>query len=347
MARENIVPAGAGRAAIADRYGRPLRDLRISVTDRCNLRCSYCLPSEAPFTLLQREQILCFDEILRLARLFLGLGVRKIRLTGGEPLLRKNLPDLVGELALLPGLEDLGLTTNGLLLTEQAPLLARAGLGRLTVSLDSLKRHTFLRLTGHDGLPQVLAGLKRAVELGFSPLRINAVVIRGTNEDEVEDLLAWALNEGHVLRFIEYMDAGGAQEWSHNQVISAQWILQRLAGRFSFEALPGDEMGRVARNYRLLNGSGEFGIIASISEPFCGGCTRARLSADGKLYTCLFAGKGLDLKEPLRRGASDGDLEDLLLRHWSRREDRYSELRQSLRGELRLEEPIPMRHIGG
>jgi cyclic pyranopterin phosphate synthase len=347
MGRENRVPTGDGRAAALDRYRRPLRDLRISVTDRCNLRCSYCLPSEAPFTLLQREQILRFDEILRLARLFIGLGVRKIRLTGGEPLLRKDLPDLVGELAALPGLEDLGLTTNGLLLAEQAPLLAQAGLGRLTVSLDSLNRHTFHRLTGHDGLPQVLAGLERAMEVGFSPLRINAVVIKGTNENEVVELLSWALRQGHVLRFIEYMDAGGAKEWSQNQVISAQWILEQLASRFSFEPLPGDEMGRVARNYRVLDEAGEFGIIASISEPFCGGCTRARLSADGKLYTCLFAGKGLDLKEPLRRGASDGDLEDLLLQHWSRREDRYSELRQSLQGELRLEEPVPMRHIGG
>ncbi len=312
-----------------DRFGRPLRSLRISVTDRCNLRCSYCMPEEE-YAWLPRTDILSFEELARLARMFVALGVEKLRLTGGEPLLRRDLAVLVGLLAARPGVRDLALTTNGILLAEQASALAAAGLARLTISLDTLRPDRFLRLTRRDEHARVLAGIEAAHAAGFRGTKLNAVVLRGVNDDELVELLEFGRARALEVRFIEYMDVGGATGWSADAVVSRAEMLARIAARLGqVTADPGDDPAAPAERFRLADGT-PFGIIASTTEPFCRTCDRARLTADGLWYTCLYAPTGTDLRGPLRAGASDEELAARILGLWRERSDRGAEERLAL-----------------
>ncbi|MDX1997573.1 MAG: GTP 3',8-cyclase MoaA [Thermoanaerobaculia bacterium] len=333
--------------APADRLGRPLRDLRISVTDRCNFRCRYCMPREvfgADFPFLPRTEMLSFEEIVRVARVFAGLGVQKVRLTGGEPLLRRNLAFLIRELAAIGGL-DLALTTNGSLLAGAAEELAAAGLGRVTVSLDSLDDAVFARMND-TAVPvaEVLRGIAAADAAGLGPIKINAVVKRGVNDHTVVDLARYFRGTPHRVRFIEYMDVGATNGWCLDDVVPAAEIVERIAAVFPLEPVAPGYRGEVARRWRYLDGAGEIGVISSVSQPFCGDCTRARLSAEGQVYTCLFATRGTDLRGPLRAGASEAELTDLLANLWRHRGDRYSELRSAETLGLRK---IEMSYIGG
>ncbi|RMH23082.1 MAG: GTP 3',8-cyclase MoaA [Acidobacteria bacterium] len=335
---------------VRDLFDRPLSDLRISVTDRCNFRCSFCMPGDRVYRFLPRPEILSFEEIVRLARIFARLGARKIRLTGGEPLLRAELDVLVAALAGIEGIDDLALTTNAYLLPRHAEALRAAGLKRVTVSLHSLDPATFAALSGrHVELRSVLDGLAAAERAGFRPIKLNAVVIRGTNEGEIVDLARFARRHGYVMRFIEYMDVGTVNHWDPSAVVSARQIVRRIDRVWPLEALPPAHPGEVARRYRYRDGGGEIGVIPSVTEPFCGGCSRARLSADGMLYTCLFARTGHDLKTPLRGGASDGELEARVAALWRRRDDRYSEQRTAALedGGFAPAEKVEMFRIGG
>ena len=329
-----------------DTLGRPLRDLRISVTDRCNFRCVYCMPKEVygrDFRFLERAELLTFEEIARVARIFAGLGVRKIRLTGGEPLLRREVERLVAMLA-IPGL-DLTLTTNGSLLAQKAAALREAGLERVTVSLDSLDDEVFRSMNDVDfPVERVLAGIEAAAAADLSPVKVNVVLKRGVNEDGLLDLVRYFRGSGHVLRFIEYMDVGHTNGWRLDEVVPADEILARIGAEFPLEPVPPKYPGEVATRYRFRDGAGEIGVIASVTRPFCGDCTRARLSADGRLYTCLFAVSGHDLRAPLRSGASDEELMERIEAVWTARTDRYSELRSAATpGSPKVE----MSYIGG
>jgi cyclic pyranopterin phosphate synthase len=334
--------------AVVDALARPMKALRISVTDRCNFRCPYCMPREAfgeEFRFLDHSEILRYEEILRLVPIFVGLGVSKLRLTGGEPLLRKDLPYLVERLAKLPGVRDTALTTNGSLLTTLAQPLRDAGLGRLTVSLDSLDPERFLASTDSKvPLERVLAGLQAAHAAGFRGTKLNCVLRRGFNEDDILPLAAFAREQGCTLRFIEYMDVGSHSGWRLDSVVPAAEVARVLASRWPLERSPDRPKDCVAQHWRYLDGGGEVGLIASVTEPFCSGCDRARLSADGHLYTCLFASSGLDLKTFLRSGASDAELAALLEARWRRRDDRYSEQRTEATAALPKAE---MHHLGG
>ena len=339
---------------LGDALDRPLRDLRISVTDRCNFRCGYCMPAEIygeRYEFLPKPEILSFEEIERLARLFAELGVRKLRITGGEPLVRAELPALVAMLRRIPGIEDLALTTNGYLLAGQAEALRRAGLGRLTISLDSLDPETFKRMNGTGlELGRVLEGVEAAERAGFAPLKFNCVVQRGANEAEVPELARRFRGTGHVMRFIEYMDVGTLNGWSLGDVVPADEILARVSGDAALVPVESRYPGEVAQRYAYADGSGEIGIVASVTRPFCGACTRARLSADGSLYTCLFGKSGRDLKRLLRGGADDGELRDAIAGTWSRRRDRYSERRAEEAARSGRVEPrakVEMYRIGG
>lgn len=314
-----------------DTLGRPLRDLRISVTDRCNFRCTYCMPKEvfgADHAFLPRAEILDFEEIERVARAAVALGVRKVRLTGGEPLVRRNLETLVGMLAAVPGIDDLTLTTNASLLAGKAQLLADAGLHRVTVSLDALDDETFMRMND-VGFPvrRVLDGIAAAETAGLGPIKVNTVVRRGLNEHAILDLAGHFRGTPTTLRFIEYMDVGHSNGWRLDDVVPAVEIVSRIDARWPLEPIDRAYRGEVARRYRYRDGAGEIGLISSVTEPFCGDCTRARLSADGHLFTCLFAVAGHDLRGLLRGGASDADLAEALRVIWTGRSDRYSELR--------------------
>ncbi len=334
-----------------DHWGRPLRELRISVTDRCNFRCRYCMPREIfhrSHRFLPRAALLDFEELERVARLFVQLGVEKIRLTGGEPLLRRDLPRLVKSLAVLPGLRELCMTSNAALLNaERARQLHRAGLSRLTVSLDALEDALFRRVADVNiPVSQVLGGIASAEEAGFSPLGINMVVRRGLNESQILPLARYFHGSGHILRFIEYMDVGNSNGWRQEDVLSAEEILQRLEREFPLQPVTPQPPGGTARYWRYRDGGGRIGIIASVTQPFCGECTRIRLSADGQLYTCLFATTGHDLRTPLRAGASDKELLARIGSLWQRREDRYSEQR-ALQQQAPREQRIEMSYIGG
>ncbi len=324
-----------GHAGRLDRLGRALRDLRISITDRCNFRCPYCMPSEVfgrDYAFLPRDEILSFEEIHRLAAVFVGLGVRKLRITGGEPTVRRGLPDLV---AMLAGLRtpdgdavDLAMTTNGSALRALARPLADAGLRRITVSLDSLDDEVFRRMNGVDfPVTRILDGIAAAVEAGLGPLKINVVLRRGDNEAGIIPLARWARDAGHVLRFIEYMDVGTTNGWRLDEVVPAAEVVERISREWPLEAAEPGYRGEVAERWRYADGRGEVGVIASVTKPFCGDCTRARLSAEGKLYTCLFSAIGHDLREPLGAGRSDEELADLVATIWAGRDDRYSERR--------------------
>jgi GTP 3',8-cyclase len=322
------------QAAVKDRWSRPLRDLRISVIDRCNYRCPYCMPAELygdDHQFLPRAHWLTPGEIKRIAGLFLQLGVGKVRLTGGEPLLRRDIAEIVAGLAGLSGLEDLALTTNGSRLAKRAAELAAAGLRRVTVSLDSLDDAVFKAMSGGRGeVGTVLAGIEAARQAGFAPIKVNVVVERGRNDHTALDLVEHFRGTDVILRFIEFMDVGTLNGWERKRVVPSRELLGMIAERWPVEALDSNYRGEVAKRYRFTDGGGEIGFISSVSEPFCGDCHRARLSADGMFYTCLFATRGVDLRTPLRAGASDADLVGLLQNVWRNREDRYSELRGRL-----------------
>ena len=336
---------------VRDRFGRPARDLRISVTDRCNFRCPYCMPAEIygeAYEFLPRVELLSFEEIARLTRIFVALGVVKIRLTGGEPLVRNGIEDLIALLARIEDVEDLTLTTNGYLLAQQAQALKDAGLRRVTVSLDSLDEEVFKEMNGRGyGTRRVLEGIGKAEEVGLSPIKINAVVQRGVNDQTILDLARHFKGTGHIVRFIEYMDVGNLNGWKLDQVVSAAEIVEMISTEMPLEPVEQSYRGEVALRYRYRDGGGEIGVIASVTKPFCGDCTRSRLSTDGKLYTCLFASQGSDLRGPMRNGASDDDLRDLIAGIWGRREDRYSELRAFATPAENRANKIEMYQIGG
>ena len=329
-----------------DTLQRPLRDLRISVTDRCNFRCVYCMPKEVfgrDYRFLPRRELLTFEEIERVARVFAVLGVHKLRITGGEPLLRRDLDVLVGQLAAL-GDFDLTLTTNGALLAQKARALADAGLTRVTVSLDSLDDEVYRTMNDVDfPVARVLAGIDAAAAAGL-PVKVNVVVKRGLNEGSVVDIARRFRGTGHVVRFIEYMDVGHSNGWRMDDVVPAEEIVRTIGAEFPLEPVEPSYRGEVAQRYRYRDGEGEIGVIASVTQPFCGDCTRARLSADGKLYTCLFAVRGHDLRGVLRSGATDEELDAAIRAIWERRTDRYSELRTEQTSRLRK---VEMSYIGG
>src|SRR5580658_3322883 len=346
---EIIVPLSAPRPR--DRLQRPLRDLRISVMDRCNFRCPYCMPREQfheSYRFLKSSQRLSFEEILRLARLFVAQGVRKIRLTGGEPLLRANLADLIGDLTGNAGVEDVALTTNGILLARHAAELRAAGLNRITVSLDSLDPEVFARMSGgFGGVDEVLAGIAAAQHADLTPIKINAVVQRGVNDHTVLDLVERFRGSGVIVRFIEYMDVGNRNHWEPQRVVPSKELADLIHARWPIEPVERNYRGEVARRYRFTDGGGEVGLISSVTHAFCGDCSRARLSSDGALYTCLFAAQGLSLRDPLRAGATDDELSALIRQVWSGRQDRYSELRANLRQSSGDHTKVEMYYIGG
>jgi cyclic pyranopterin phosphate synthase len=315
-----------------DTLKRRLRDLRISVTDRCNLRCTYCMPAEVfgpDYKFLPRSEILDYEELARLARVFAGLGVNKLRITGGEPLLRRDLPDFIRMLAAIPGIDDIALTTNGILLPKMAPVLKKAGLGRITVSLDSLDDETFGKINGRGtGVKPVLAGIEAAEQAGLGPVKINMVVQRGVNEQDVLPMAEFFRRyPSRILRFIEFMDVGNTNGWRMDKVVPSREIVQTINRRWPLENAESNYPGEVARRWRYKDGQGEIGLISSVTNTFCGDCTRARLSARGELYTCLFASRGTDLRAPLREGKTDDELAELVTGIWQRRDDRYSEIR--------------------
>ena len=330
-----------------DTFGRPLRDLRISVTDRCNFRCPYCMPAEIygeRYQFLPKQEILTFEEMARLANIFAELGVTKFRITGGEPLVRAGLPNLIAMLCKIPRIEDVALTTNGFLLAQNAKALKEAGLKRITVSLDSLNTETYNRMSGvKHGLGPVMAGIEAATKEGLTPMKINAVVQKGVNGDEVTDIASHFRGTGHILRFIEFMDVGNINGWRPESVLTGKEIVEMLNEKFPLEPSAPNYVGEVARRYRYKDGKGEIGIISSVSQPFCRACTRARLTTNGQLVTCLFASSGTDLKSPLRLGASDQDLRGMIEGVWRRRSDRYSEIRSQDKSNPKIE----MYQLGG
>ena len=314
---------------VKDTLGRAIRDLRISVTDRCNFRCPYCMPVEVygdRYKFLPKPQLLTFEEIARLTKLFVDLGVTKVRLTGGEPLIRNNLEELVSLLSSISGIQDLTLTTNGYLLAGKAQALKDAGLNRITVSVDSLDDEVFKKMNGRRFGPQkVLEGIAKSAKVGLTPIKINSVVQKGVNDHTIVDLAKYFRGTGHIVRFIEFMDVGNINGWKLDQVVSASDIAARINEEMPIEAIAPNYPGEVALRYRYKDGSGEIGIIASVTKPFCGACTRARISTDGNVFTCLFGSIGHNLRHTLRSGASDDELKATIKQIWGRRTDQYSE----------------------
>jgi cyclic pyranopterin phosphate synthase len=331
-----------------DSLDRPLRDLRISVTDRCNFRCVYCMPREVfgpDYQFLRRDELLTYEEITRATRVLVGLGVEKVRITGGEPLVRRDLDRLIRALREIPGLRDLTLTTNGVLLRAQAKQLAEAGLQRVTVSLDSLDDGVFRAMNDAGvGAETVLGGIEAAREAGLWPIKVNAVVKRGLNDHTVVDLARHFRGTGIIVRFIEFMDVGATNGWRLDHVVTGREIVEMIGREFPIEPAEASYRGEVARRWRYVDGSGEIGVITSISQPFCGDCTRLRLSPEGELYTCLFGTKGHDIRGPLRAGVSDTALAEIIAGVWRVRDDRYSELRTEATSGL---PKVEMSHIGG
>jgi GTP 3',8-cyclase len=337
-------------SALKDALGRPLKDLRISVTDRCNFRCTYCMPLE-DYAWIERKEILTFEEITRLARLFVRLGVEEIRLTGGEPILRHGLERLISQLAKLKGLQDLCLTTNASLLSEKALALAQAGLKRINVSLDTIDPKKFQRMTKRDELVGVFSGIFAATRYGISPIKLNSVIQRGINDDDILNLVDFARQKGFSLRFIEFMDVGNSNNWVSEKMVSKDEILEIINKRFPLKEIGRHDASAPAVNYSFLDGIGNIGVIASVTEPFCSGCTRARLTADGKLVTCLFSDQSFDLKRLLRNDAKDLDIIEAIQSVWIHREDRYSEERleamKSGKYKPRSRRKIEMISLGG
>lgn len=308
---------------LVDALKRPIKDLRISVTDRCNFRCSYCMPLDE-YEWIDKKEILTFEEISRLATLFVGLGVEKIRLTGGEPLVRQNLDKLVAKLSVIDGLKDVCLTTNGALLAEKVAALTAAGLRRVNISVDSLDPEKFRQMTKRGDLSKVLEGMFAAKDHGLNPIKLNAVIERGLNEDDVLSLVEFSRDNGFAIRFIEYMDVGNSNDWTSGKLVSKKEIIEKIQSRY-----PLKEVGRAGGSapsvdYEFVDGRGDIGVIASVTEPFCSSCTRARLTADGRIVTCLFSGAGYDVKALLRGGASDEEITEFIISIWQKRTDRYS-----------------------
>jgi len=333
---------------IGDRRGRPLKDLRISVMDRCNFRCPYCMPEDKyhkDFKFLDSSERLSFSEILRVAGIFAGLGVEKLRITGGEPLLRPGLADLIGDLSRIDGIQDIALTTNGVLLAQHAAALKAAGLDRVTVSLDSLDDHVFATMSGgRGGKHRVLEGIAEAIQAGLMPIKINAVVKRGVNDHTALDLVDHFRGTGVIVRFIEYMDVGTINHWRQSETMPSADLVKLLGDRWPMQPVERNYHGEVANRYQFDDGAGEVGFISSVSAPFCGSCTRARLSSDGRIFTCLFSSRGTDLKAPLRAGSDDSELQEIISSIWQQREDRYSELRAE-QGDTG--DKVEMYYIGG
>jgi cyclic pyranopterin phosphate synthase len=350
MSSEKVVPlTSLGQRAPLDTLQRPIHDLRISVMDRCNFRCPYCMPRETfhdSYRFLKSSERLDFTELLQLTRVFVRAGVRKIRITGGEPLLRPNLADFIGDLTSIPGVEDIALTTNGVLLAKYATELKAAGLNRITVSLDTLDPDVFAKMSGgFGGVVEVLDGIEHARRAGLAPIKVNTVVQRGVNEHTVMDLLAHFRGTGVIVRFIEYMDVGTRNHWKPEMVLPSGELAAMIRQRWPITARDRNYRGEVAERYAYDDGAGEIGFISSVSQPFCGDCSRARLSSDGLLYTCLFATQGTDLRAPLRGGASEEEMFELVRGIWGQRRDRYSEVRASIRDpDLHK---VEMNYIGG
>lgn len=333
---------------IIDKLGRPIRDLRISVTDRCNFRCTYCMPKEIfgdDYAFLPKNELLSFDEMERLARIFASLGVKKLRITGGEPLLRKGLPDLIARLANIDGIEDIGLTTNAVLLKPHAKALYEAGLRRLNISLDALDKELFGKINGRGIKPDlVLNNIDIAKEMGFT-VKVNMVVEKGVNEQEIIPMATYFKERGITLRFIEFMDVGNDNAWSFEKVVTKKEIFHLLEEHFNLEPATPKYYGEVAKRYRYLDNGAEVGFITSVSESFCSSCTRARLSSDGKLYTCLFASNGFDVKSIVRSGKTDEEVTEAITKVWQGRRDRYSDERTEETAKKRKK--INMSYIGG
>ena len=335
---------------IRDHLGRPLKDLRISVMDRCNFRCIYCMPEEkfhSGFNFLKSSERLSFDEILRVTKLFTDLGVSKIRITGGEPLLRVNLSELIGDLSTLEKIEDIALTTNGVLLKKYSEELKACGLNRITVSLDSIDPEQFRKMTGGRGkLETVLEGISEALSVGFKQVKINAVIKKGINDDQVIDMVDYFKKQSVIIRFIEYMDVGNLNQWKLNETVGSDEIIKKLSEKWQLDPLDKNYEGETAQRYQISGSETEIGLISSVTKPFCGSCTRARLSSDGKLYNCLFASEGKDIRSWVRNGKSDEYIRNELASIWKVRRDRYSELRYS--DEIdKTDEKVEMYYIGG
>ncbi|HZG86854.1 GTP 3',8-cyclase MoaA [Paenibacillus sp.] len=334
---------------LLDRRNRPLRDLRISVTDQCNFRCRYCMPEEIfgpDYKFLPKESLLTFEELTRLSGIFVSLGVEKIRITGGEPLMRRELPTLIRMIGDVQGVRDIALTTNGSLLARHAQALRDAGLKRVTVSLDSLDDERFQAMNGR-GFPveRVLRGIEAAAEAGFL-VKVNMVVQKGVNDEDILPMARYFREQGHILRFIEYMDVGNSNGWKLDQVVPSQDIVNRIHAEMPLEPLQPSAYGETAKRYRYVGDTAEIGLISSVTQAFCSTCTRARLSAEGKLYSCLFASEGTDLRSLLREGRSDDDIREAIRSFWNARDDRYSEIRLTNTPELRKRK-VEMSHIGG
>lgn len=334
-----------------DQFNRRLHDLRISVLDRCNFRCPYCMPADQfhhAYEFFKTSEWLSFEEIERLAKIFVSLGVKKLRLTGGEPLLRPHIDQLIQRLSVLQGIDDLALTTNGVLLSLWAPQLKTAGLKRLTVSLDTLDKEVFRYMSGDRGnVEDVLEGIQAAQAAGFKSIKINAVIQRGINDHTILDLVKHFRGSGHTLRFIEYMDVGNQNRWDYKYVVPSEEIARMINTHFSLERIGGTQDGETSERYRYKDGSGEIGFISSVTHAFCATCNRLRLSADGKMYTCLFATHSTDLRQSLRAGVSDKHLSDLISITWASRQDRYSELRSQIRQQKDQKPKVEMFQIGG
>ena len=335
---------------IRDHLGRPLQDLRISVMDRCNFRCIYCMPEEkfhSGFNFLNSNERLSFDEIYRLTKLFCDLGIKKIRITGGEPLLRVNLSELIGDLSNIDKIEDIALTTNGVLLKKYAEELKACGLNRITVSLDSIDPDQFKIMTGGRGnLETVLQGINEALLVGFEKVKINAVLKRGTNEDQIIEMVDHFNGQSVIIRFIEYMDVGNLNEWRLGETVGSDEIIEKLSSKWKLEQLDKNYEGETAERFKIVDTETEIGLISSVTKPFCGACTRARLSSDGKLYNCLFASQGKDIRHWIRSGESDDFIRNEIASIWKQRKDRYSELRYSEKGDT-TSEKVEMHYIGG
>lgn len=336
---------------LQDRFFRPLRDLRISVTDKCNFRCPHCMPIEAfgnEFEFSPKADILTFEEVQRLVRLFVRSGVEKVRITGGEPLIRKELPRLIEELSEIPGLRDLALTTNGWFLAEQAQRLKQAGLNRITVSLDSLDDEQFGRMNGRGyGTARVLEGIEAAWAVGLTPIKVNVVITRSENYDAIRALAGYFRNTGVVVRYIEYMDVGNSNRWRLDEVVPSAEVLEVIGRDWPLESVEPNYVGEVASRYRFTDGGGEIGLISSISQPFCGDCSRARLTTDGRVITCLFGHDGLNLRTSLRTGADDDELSAMIENLWQQRSDRYSEERSVHSPPTQPRRKIEMYQVGG
>ena len=331
-----------------DKLSRPLRDLRVSVTDRCNFRCPYCMPAEIygeRYEFLPRNDLLTFEEITRIVKLSTQLGVKKVRLTGGEPLVRQDVVELVSMIANLDGIEDFAMTTNAYLLSGMAESLKKAGLQRITVSLDSIDDEVFKKMNGRGFVTaKVIDGIAAAKEAGLDPIKINAVVQKGINDNTLVELASWCRDNGYTPRFIEYMDVGTLNDWKLDEVLPASEIVKIIEGEFSVTPIESSYRGEVAKRYRYKDGKGEFGVISSVTQPFCGDCTRLRLSPEGQIVTCLFADGGTDLRGPMRSNIPDEELLNIMSGTWSNREDRYSEIRTSMTSPRKK---VEMYHIGG